>query len=204
VSIRPGWFWHENENGKVKTAHELWDLYFKSVGRGANLLLNVPPDRRGRLGETDIASLREFGELRRATFAKNLASGARMTASNFRGNNRRFAPENLVDGNPSTYWSTDDSVTTPNVRLEFPKPERFSVIRLRECIRLGQRVASFEVEANIDSAWRHVAAGTSIGNCRLIRLEGPVTTKSVRLQITSSPVSPALSELGMFEEPALE
>ena len=73
VSIRPGWFWHENQNAKVKTGTELMDLYYKSVGRGASFLLNVPPDRRGLLHEADVASLRDFGRRVKGTFAKNLA-----------------------------------------------------------------------------------------------------------------------------------
>jgi alpha-L-fucosidase len=200
VSIRPGWFWHEKENVKVKTVGELWDLYFKSVGRGANLLLNLPPDRRGRLFEADVASLREFGELRRATFARNLAADARLTASNVRGKSRKYAPENLLDGDPSTRWATDDSVITPELTLEFRKPVTFSVIRLREDIRLGQRIESFQVDARRDGAWRKIAEATSIGSCRLIRTAQPVSTDRVRLRITASPVCPVLSDFGLFAE----
>jgi alpha-L-fucosidase len=75
VSIRPGWFWHERENARVKTPEQLIDLYYKSVGRGANLLLNVPPNRDGLLSAEDAASLKAFGAWRRATFAKAVASG---------------------------------------------------------------------------------------------------------------------------------
>jgi alpha-L-fucosidase len=75
VSIRPGWFWHERENARVKTPEQLIDLYYKSVGRGANLLLNVPPNRDGLISAEDAASLKAFGAWRRATFAKPLASG---------------------------------------------------------------------------------------------------------------------------------
>src|SRR5437868_4788449 len=73
VSIRPGWFWHPSENTKVKTARELLDLYVESVGRGASFLLNIPPDRRGLIYETDADSLRGFGKLAASTFARNLA-----------------------------------------------------------------------------------------------------------------------------------
>lgn len=200
VSIRPGWFWHESENSKVKAARELWDLYFKSVGRGANLLLNVPPDRWGRLNEADVASLREFGELRRATFGKNLAAHATLVASNIRGNRRTYAPANLLDEDASTYWATDDEVTTPELGVEFSQPVTFSVIRLREAIRLGQRIASFEIDVRSGNAWRKLAAATSVGNCRLIRTGEPVTTDNLRLRITSSPVCPALSDFGLFAE----
>jgi alpha-L-fucosidase len=75
ASIRPGWFWHERENARVKTPEQLIDLYYKSVGRGANLLLNVPPNRAGLLGAEDVASLKAFGAWRRATFGKALATG---------------------------------------------------------------------------------------------------------------------------------
>jgi len=200
VSIRPGWFWHENENGKVKTARDLLGLYYGSVGRGGSFLLNVPPDRRGLLNDADIASLRQFGELRHATFAMNLAAGARLVASNVRSGSRRYAPENLFDGDASTYWATDDSVTTPELTLEFRQPVSFNVIRLRESIRLGQRVESFEVEARRDGQWYKVAEATSIGNCRLIRTDHFVTADKLKLHITKSPVCPTLSDFGLFAE----
>ena len=200
VSIRPGWFWHEKENSTVKTPPELADLYFKSVGRGASLLLNTPPDRRGRLNEADLASLRGFGEWRSATFSSNLARPARVTATNVRGGKSRYAPENLLDGDPSTYWAADDLVTTPALSLEFPQPVTFNIIRLRECIRLGQRVESLEIDARRGQGWQTVATATSVGNCRLIRTAEPVVTGQLRLRITSSPVSPALSEFGLFSD----
>ncbi len=77
VSIRPGWFWHERENARVKTPAQLVELYYQSVGRGANLLLNVPPNRQGLLSPEDVAALKAFGDYRRATFGVNLAGKAR-------------------------------------------------------------------------------------------------------------------------------
>lgn len=77
VSIRPGWFWHEDQNTKVKTPAQLVDLHFKSVGRGASFLLNIPPDRRGLLHENDVASLKEYGRIIRQTFAVNHAGKLR-------------------------------------------------------------------------------------------------------------------------------
>src|SRR5690242_5161013 len=85
VSIRPGWFWHENQNAQVKTPEALLDLYFKSVGRGCNLLLNIPPDKRGQIFETDAANLKRFGEMLHEQFKTNLAAKATLTASNVRG-----------------------------------------------------------------------------------------------------------------------
>lgn len=79
VSIRPGWFYHAKEDNKVKTPEKLLEIYYKSVGRGGCLNLNLPPDRRGRIHENDVASLREFRRILDATFAKDLAQGAKKT-----------------------------------------------------------------------------------------------------------------------------
>jgi len=198
VSIRPGWFWHSSQNDKVKTPQQLLDLYFKSVGRGASFLLNVPPDRRGLLHENDVESLRGFGELRRTMFRSNLAAGAHVSASNIRGGRREFGPQNLVDGDRYSYWSTDDGVTTPTVTFDLRSVVRFSVVRLRENIRLGQRIEGFAIDAWGDNDWRTIAEGTSIGPCRLVRIAEPAATSRVRLRVTRSPVCPALSEFALF------
>jgi alpha-L-fucosidase len=198
VSIRPGWFWHAKENDRVKTPDQLTDLYFRSVGHGASFLLNVPPDRRGLLGENDVASLKAFGDRLRATFATNLASDAKITASNVRARNKAFRAENLVDASHTTYWATDDAVTTPEVTVDFRRPVSFSVVRLREEIALGQRIDAFTVEIWKDGAWQEFAGGTSIGACRLLRAQQPATTQRLRLKITQAAACPALAELGVY------
>ena len=123
VSIRPGWFYHAAEDGKVKTPLDLLDLYYKSVGRGASFLLNLPPDRRGRIHETDEASLRGFRQLLDATFAHDLARGATASASNVRGGDARFAAANVLDGKRDTYWATDDAVDDAGAGPR-PRPAR--------------------------------------------------------------------------------
>lgn len=198
VSIRPGWFWHTEENTKVKSPGDLMDLYFKSVGRGASFLLNVPPDRRGQFSDADVQSLEKFGAMRNSMFAKNLARGAQVNASNVRGGNRKFDGGNLLDENRDTYWATDDGVTTPEVTLNFSAAVAFNVIRLREYIPFGQRVAAFVVEMEQNGRWTELTGGTSIGNCRLIRLASPATASKIRLRITDCPVCPALSEFALF------
>jgi alpha-L-fucosidase len=202
VSIRPGWFWHERENDRVKTPRALVELYYKSVGRGCNLLLNIPPDRRGQLYETDVASLKRFGELLHETFATNLAASATLTASNVRGRAPAYDPRHLVDNDRYYSWATDDDVKTPELVIDFGVARTFSVIRLREKIRLGQRVEGFAVDIWQNNAWHEVATGTSIGPSRLLRLDVPQKTTKVRLRITQSPAAPALSDLGIFAEPS--
>lgn len=198
VSIRPGWFWHGKEDARVKTPEQLMDLYLRSVGRGASFLLNVPPDRRGLLGDNDVASLRVFGERLRATFATNLAAGAKVTASNVRGKSKAYRAENLTDENRETYWATDDGTTAADVVVDLRQAVSFHVVRLREEIRLGQRVDEFAVEYWKDGAWQEFARGTSIGPCRLLQRADGITTTQLRLRIISSSACPAISELGVF------
>ena len=201
VSIRPGWFYHAKEDARVKTPAQLLDIYYQSVGRGADLNLNLPPDRRGQIHENDITSLREFRRILDATFAKDLARGAKLTASNTRGGAKRFAPKNLLDHRRDTYWATDDSVTTAELILDLGSPVTFNVVSLREYLPLGQRVDAFAVDRWQDGQWIGFAKGTSIGNRRLLRCDN-ITTDKVRLRITQAAACPALSEVGLYAEPA--
>ena len=200
VSIRPGWFWHENENSKVKTPAQLVDLYYQSVGRGANLLLNVPPNRDGLLQPEDLASLRGFGEFRRATFGHNLAARAKPSASNVRGNSRAYSPMNLFDGRNDTYWATDDSVLAGEVIVDLGHATSFNVIRIREAIRFGQRIDAIAVDRWNSGSWEPLASATSIGCRRLIRLERPTTAARLRLRVTQASASPVLTEFALFAE----
>jgi len=200
VSIRPGWFYHASEDDRVKSPRQLLDLYYQSVGHGANLNLNIPPDRRGQIHEPDVKSLKEFGRILHDTFATDLAHGAAATGSNIRGNAPVFAAANVTDGDRNTYWSTDDAVHTPDLTLDLGKPTTFNVVRLREYLQLGQRVEAFALDEWKDDRWEEFAKGTSIGDCRLVRT-GAVTTAKMRLRITQSPVCPAISEMALFVEP---
>ncbi len=202
-SIRPGWFYHPAEDAKVRTPEDLFNHYFASVGHGATMNLNVPPDRRGRINATDVQSLEGFGRLLQSTFGTDLARGAKAVASNVRGGDSQgFGPEKLLDVNRETYWSTDDGVTTPEVVLELAQPVTFNIVRLREAIRLGQRVDDWALETWQSGEWTALAAGAGIGGSRLVRT-APTTTSKVRLRITRAPVCPAISEFGLFLEGSL-
>jgi alpha-L-fucosidase len=197
VSIRPGWFYHSSEDRRVKAPGQLVDLYFKSVGRGATLMLNLPPDRRGQIHQTDVEAVRGFRRALDGIFAHDLARRAKVTASNTRGGGRQFGPKNLLDGRRDTYWVTDDAVTTPEIVLDLRKPVTFNLVRLREYLPLGQRIEAFALDQWKEGAWAEFASGTSVGNCRLVQTD-PVTTQKVRLRIIQAPVCPALAEFGLF------
>ena len=202
VPLRPGWFYHASQNPQVKSPSELLDLYYQSVGRGADLDLGLSPNKKGLLDESDVASLKAFGNLVKQTFAVNLARGARLKASDIRGNNpARFGPQFLLDNDRYTYWATDDSVTQPELTMSLSSKKTFDVIRLRENIKLGQRIGSVAIDAMLNGEWKEIATATSIGPNRLIRLPHSIAADKVRLRITSSPVCIALSDFGLYKEP---
>jgi len=199
VSIRPGWFYHTKEDSKVKSPEQLVDLYFASVGRGASLLLNLPPDRRGRIPDTDVGSLVDFRRRIDAIFKTDLARGVKTSASNVRQPENEFAAANVIDGRRETYWATEDANTTPELVLDFGKAITFNIVRLREHLPLGQRIDAFALDRWQDGDWVEIASGTSIGSCRLVRGE-PMTTTKLRLRILKAAACPAIAEVGVFAE----
>jgi alpha-L-fucosidase len=201
VSIRPGWFWHEDQDDRVRSPENLIDLYYSSIGRGATLLLNLPPDRRGLIHENDVRSLREFRRILDATFATDYAADAQFAASNLRGDNRQFSTANLIDQDRQTYWATDDSVTAAEIIVNFDQPKTINVVLLREFLPLGQRIDTWALDRWDDEQWIEFASGEAIGSCRLWR-GTPVRSKKIRLRV-SGPVCPALSEFGIYIEPGV-
>jgi alpha-L-fucosidase len=199
VSIRPGWFYHAAEDAKVKTATQLVDLYFASVGRGASLLLNLAPDQRGQIPDVDVRQLMEFRRRLDDAFTTDLARRAKVNASNVREASKKFRAANVTDSRRESYWATDDGVTNASLVIEFRKPTTLNIVRLREFLTLGQRVEVFALDRWSDGAWEEFHRGTGIGNCRLVRVK-PFSTDKLRVRIINSPASPALSEVGVFLE----
>ncbi len=199
VSIRPGWFWHPDE--EPKTVDELLEIYFKSVGRNCVLLLNVPPNRKGRFAEEDVERLYAFHEALQTIFGTDLAEGAEATAGNVRGGDPIYGAAQVLDGDLGTYWATDDSVTSASLELDLGEAETFNVIRMQEPVYLGQRVAAYRVEAWQDGEWQTISRGTTIGHKKLDRLEEPVTTRRVRLVIEEALAAPLIAEFGLHYDP---
>lgn len=207
VSIRPGWFWHPDENEQVRSPANLMKLYFESVGRGANLLLNVPPDRRGRIFEADVLALKSFREALDRMMSRNLAQGARISASSVF--SPAFAAANLSSGT-APWAARENDRSGAWVALDLPQAMTFNVVRLREAIEYGARIDKFAFEVWQDGAWRTLAQHSCLGPCRLIRLDAPVTTNKVRLRIVEAAASPVLAEFGLYllpdliEEPSID
>lgn len=196
VPLRSGWFFHEKE--KPKSAAKLFDLYLKSVGRGAGLDLGLAPDTRGLLHDDDVAELKQFGDMLKHTFAQNLAKGASITASNVRGKN--YGVNTLLDGNRNTYWATTDQVHQASLTFALKGVQTFDIICLQEYIPLGQRIEGYTIEIFENNSWKQIFAGASIGAKRLIKLKEVVSTTKIRLTFTKSPVCITLAEFGIYKQ----
>jgi alpha-L-fucosidase len=196
VSIRPGWFYHAHEDAQVKTPEYLLDLYTRSVGRGASLLINLPPDRRGRIFEADALALRQFQQELTRIFQTDLARPALPIASSNAGPDA--GPERANDGNLETYWLSGVESAGAELILDFPALITFTWVSLREYIPLGQRVGAFALDAWEAGGWVELARGESIGNRRLLRLE-PHTAQKLRLRILSSSAPAAITEFAVYQ-----
>lgn len=203
VSIRPGWFYKPSENDRVKSLDDLLNIYYASVGRNALLLLNVPPDTRGRIHEVDSTRLREFRAALDEIFAVDLAAGAAAEADNIRGGCAKYGPQNLLDGDYDTYWATDDDITTATLTVRLDGEKTFNRIQLQEYIPLGQRIAAFRVEA-LDTAgeWAEIARGTTVGYKRIL-LTDRITTRALRIRIDEALACPVLNGLGLYLDEVL-
>jgi len=195
VSIRPGWFYHAGQDEEVKTPEKLIDIYFSSVGRNGVLLLNIPPDRRGLIHDSDVRSLVGMRRILDDTFQTNLASGARIEASTEKsGRPARF----ILDGDKETYWTTPEDSESAVLELTMPEKKTFDVAMLQENIRTGQRIEEFRLEVWDGKAWKLFAQGTTIGYKRLLRFPETAADR-VRLIIVKSRLSPTLSAFGLFK-----
>ncbi|NJB70598.1 alpha-L-fucosidase [Saonia flava] len=197
VSIRPGWFYHEAQDSLVKTPKQLTDIYYKSVGRNGVLLVNLPPNKKGLIHSNDVKNLKGFKEIIDETFKTNLVEGAKVTASNYRLENERFSPLNILDSNSETFWTTDDSVLSAELIIETEKPITFNRLLLQEPIKYGQRIEKFEVSIEENGAWKSISNETTIGYKRLIRIEN-VTTRKIKIKIVDANAIPALSNFEVF------
>lgn len=195
VPILNGWFWNSSKTPKSVSA--LLGIYYSSVGRNANLLLNLSPDTRGLIPDNQLSSLRPFGQIVRNTFISNLATGSTVTAPT----DSQSPASNLLDANPDSFWESADTATTAELILDLPNTRTFDVVSLQEPIASrGQRIEGVSFDVWNGSAWTTQANATTVGHKRLLKLANPVTTSRVRVRITASRLNPSLAEFGLFKE----
>jgi Alpha-L-fucosidase len=198
VSIRPGWFYHKDQDSLVRSPENLMELYYSSVGRNSNLLLNVPPDRTGQLHENDIKSLLAFRELLKKEFETDLAKGKEVVATSFRG--KGFEPSKVNDGNPETYWTTNDLQTSGDIIINLGSKIEVNRIILQEYIKLGQRVQEYKVSALLNGDWKPLIDGTTIGH-KIIRKFPVIKTSKIKITISKSKACPVISNVELYRSP---
>ena len=154
VSIRPGWFYHAEQDGEVRSLANLVNIYYRSVGCNSVLLLNIPPDRRGLIHETDVQRIKELSSYLTNTFSTSAITDETVSWSAKSGESHEF-----------------------NVGSN----RMINTLLIQEDITRGQHVEEFSVEAYINGAWHHIAEGTTIGYKRLLRF---TDCKAERIRIT--------------------
>ena len=189
VSIRPGWFWHENENEKVKTPEQLFDLFLKSVGRGANLLLNVPPDRRGKIHPNDSAALVGFQKLLDKNFGKTLMKDK--DAKVF-----FDKPDSIVISANKKTVEVKDHLNN-SCDIVFDDPRYINAIVLREDMKHGQRVKNFVVQILDEDKKSYYIQGTTIGHQRVLTFP-KVRTAFIAIRFLDSFSNPMISGVDAF------
>lgn len=197
VSVRPGWFFHESENSKVKSPEKLVDLFYRSVGHNANLILNFPIDKSGRIPAIDSTNVVRMREIINKELGNNILKNVKPVVSNTRGG--KYSAKAITDGNNKTFWATADDVKSATIEFSFPR-QKVNRMLLQEYIALGQRVQEFTVEYRNGNAWTAIDAGeetTTIGYKRLLRFP-TVETDGLRITINSSRACVCISNIEAY------
>lgn len=196
VSIRPGWFYHEEQD--PKSLEELVEIYFHSVGRGTPLLLNIPPNQDGLFDTKDIERLYEFATYRNELYKEDLALGAKVSGPALSAD---FACHHLTDGLETSSWASDADLPI-QLELDLGAPKTFDVLELREDLKLGQRIAAFHVQIEVDGVWQEFGRGFTVGHKRLLR-GSLVEAQKVRVMITEAQYIPVLTKISLYKTPSL-
>ena len=198
VSIRSGWFYHDNQ--EPKSLRELMDIYFKSVGRGTPLLLNIPPNQDGKFADADVARLKEFRQTLDQLYSVDYAAGALVEADSTR-RNAHYSASHLTDGDEKTSWAPADDAKTGSFVLDLGKEQHFDVVELKETIEKGQRISGFTIDVAVNGQWVPFGAGSTVGYRRLIKGQ-PVDSRYIRVSITDAQATPILNGVSVYKTPA--
>ena len=198
VSIRSGWFYHDNQ--EPKSLRELMNIYFKSVGRGTPLLLNIPPNQDGKFADADVARLKEFRQTLDQLYSVDYAAGALVEADSTR-RNAHYSASHLTDGDEKTSWAPADDAKTGSFVLDLGKEQHFDVVELKETIEKGQRISGFTIDVAVNGQWVPFGAGSTVGYRRLIKGQ-PVDSRYIRVSITDAQATPILNGVSVYKTPA--
>ena len=196
TSIRHGWFWRDEEQ-HVKSADEIVDVWTRSVGGNSVFLLNVPPNREGRFAARDVAVLEAVGETIRRTYSRDLAASASVRST--RPTDANCGADRACDGDRTTAWVPSELPAA--LVLELPEPVLVDRVRFQEAIATyGQRIESFAVDVRVESQWREVASGSTVGYQRVVVFD-TLGAEAVRLRILESRGAPSIARITVHRRP---
>ncbi|MBQ4629351.1 MAG: alpha-L-fucosidase, partial [Clostridia bacterium] len=195
TSIRPGWFWHESENDKVRSLEELINIYNNSVGGNATLLLNVPPTKEGLIHENDVKRLKEIGDYIENAFKTNLTGSAELSANSYENG---YSIENVLEDTYDNYYTAEKDNSIATITAKWDTPVNIGNIVLKENILCSQRIETFAIDALKDGEFTEIFSGTVIGYKRIVPNLN-IETDCIRIRITDSRTEPTLSFIGIYE-----
>lgn len=193
TSIRPGWFYHKNEDAKVKSLDHLLDIYYNSVGGNSVLLLNIPPNKDGLIEQVDISRLEQIGQYLKNAFKYNICENSKISVDSFEND---LDIKNVLKNNDD-YWKTKDNNEQAEITIKFDKVENIKNIVLQEQIQLSQRIEEFEILALINNVFEVIYNGTTVGYKKICKVDN-IETDLVKIKITKSRVSPTLKFIGIY------
>ena len=198
TSIRPGWFYHPEEDTQVKSLKELIHIYCGSVGGNATFLLNIPPMPNGLLHENDVKRLEEFGRWKRSSFSRNLAENARILASS---EDPSCPVVNILTDTLDTWYQPVEGSSPVELVFELEDSCTLGYLVLKEAIQHSQRIEAFQIFASDSQTkkWISVYSGTVVGYQKIVPLLGLQTSK-IKIKLTDFRVLPFLSFVGIYEQ----
>lgn len=194
VSIRPGWFYHPEEDEEVKTVEQLTEIFMKSVGRNCTLLLNIPPDTTGQFHSTDVARLYAFSDTLDSMFSDDMITDAVIESSSSRAS---YTADKALDTNWDSYWMADENDPAPVLKLSFEEPVTFNLMSLQEYIPIGQNISKFDISIKNVDDWQVVADETTVGYKRILQLD-EITTGEIRIRFQEFLSPPGIAEISLF------
>ena len=197
TSIRPGWFYHESEDHKVKSVDKLMNIYLSSVGNNSALLLNIPPDRRGLICKADELALDSFARQIKRTFPENLAKNKSAAASSEK--DSAHGAENILTDSEQ-YWQCAEADKKPEIIIDLGEPAEIDSAVLMENIATGQQIEGFEIyyEKKHDK-WKRIAKKTVIGYKKIVPFKKSVRTQKIKIKITSYRVKATLLKVELYK-----
>ena len=200
VSIRPGWYYHPEQDDQVKSLSKLVDIYYNSVGLNSSLLLNLPVDNRGLIHENEVKNLKALADYLNTTFSYNYSKGQKVkTSSTFKGYDNKA----LIDDDKKTYWASDVNDKNPKIEIHLDNPVSVNTFMIQEYLSMGQRIKSFYFEVFSDGNWEKIYEGSTIGNKRLIRFETQNIEKA-RFTVNDKKAQIVISNIGLFKAKDLD